>query len=413
MRTASATELADRLSGIGGISGAKGQPEALAGDEDFWFEVQQAFTQDRSIINLNNGGVSPAPKIVQNSMARHLARANSVPPPIALWREAPAQQEAVRTSLARVWGVDAEELAITRNTTESLHICEHGIDLSEGDEVIASDQDYPRMLNALRQRERRQGIKLVQVSLPVPMDDRAEVVRRYEAAITPRTKAILCCHMINLTGQVLPVRELCALGEARGIPVFVDGAHALAHVDFKLPDLGCSYYGTSLHKWLFAPHGTGLLYVRRNAIEGLWPLFAENPGQQNNIRKFEEIGTHPAANILAIAEALAFHEAIGGKRKQARLEYLRDRWMNALRAHDRVRFNTNTRFAGGIANIAIDGLEPAKLAGWLWRKHRVLVVGITHKACPGLRVSPSVYTTPGEIDRFVELIEHAMVHGLG
>ncbi len=407
VRTASAAELASRL------SGATGEPSAIARDEDYWAEVQRAFTQNRGLINLNNGGVSPAPLVVQDAMARHLSRANSVPPPIALWREAPAQREAIRAGLARAWGVDAEELAITRNTTESLHICQHGFDLSQGDEVLTSDQDYPRMINAFHQRERRAGIKLVQVSLPVLMNDPAEVVRRFESAITTRTRMILCAHMVNLTGQVLPVKELCALGEARGIPVIVDGAHAFAHMDYRLPDLGCRYYGTSLHKWLFAPHGTGLLYVRRDSIESLWPLFAENPGQENDIRKFEEIGTHPAANFLAIAEALAFHEAIGQARKLARLRFLRDRWMHALAAHDRVRFNTNPEHAGGIANVAIDGLDPIELSSWLWRVHRLLVVGIGHEACRGLRVSPSVYTTLREIDRFVELIEHAMAHGIG
>ena len=388
-------------------------PERAAADEDFWREIQRAFTQDPSILNLNNAGVSPSPRVVQEAMARDLARANSMPPPVVLWREVPARREALRKRLAATWGVDAEEVAITRNTTESLHICQHGFDFQPGDEVLTSNQDYPRMLNAFKQRERRHGVRLVEVSLPVPMDDPQEVVRRFEAAITERTRMILCSHMVNLTGQILPVKDLCALGRARGIPVIVDGAHALAHFEFHISELGCTAYGTSLHKWLFAPHGTGLLYVERASIEKLWPLFAENPGQEKDIRKFEEVGTHPAANFLAIDEAITLHELIGAGRKQARLVFLRDRWMDALEQNPRVRFNTNRAHACGIANFSIEGIEPLALASWLWNKHRVLVVAIEHAEFRGTRVSPSVYTTVEEVDRFVELVEYAMAHGLG
>jgi len=409
-RHLSGAELARRLSGYGG------GPEEAARDEDFWAEVQRAFTQDRAVVNLNNGGVSPAPRVAQEAMKRHLDECNAMPPPVALWRTAPPKREAIRSRLARAWGVDAEELAITRNASESLQACQFGLDLEPGDEVLTTNQDYPRMINTFRQRAEREGIVLRQFSLPVPLEDPGEVVRRYAAHITPRTRMILVCHMINLTGQILPVREVCALGRSMGIPVIVDGAHALAHFDFRLSDLGCEYYGTSLHKWLFAPHGTGLLYVRRDRIPGLWPLMAANEGQETDIRKFEEVGTHPSANFLAIAEALTFHEAIGPRRKEGRLRHLRDLWMDGLAARDsagRVRFHTSRAHACGIANVGIDGLDPGELAGWLWREHRILVVAIKHQDFEGIRVSPSVYTTPRELERFVDAVGAAMEGGIG
>lgn len=388
-------------------------PREVARDEDYWAEVARAFTVDRSLINLNNGGVSPSPAYVQEAMKRHLDYSNEAPT-YTMWRILEPQREGVRQRLARAWGVDPEEIALTRNASEGLQICQFGIDLEPGDEVLTTTQDYPRMLTTFEQRERREGIVLKQIRIPVPAEDPAEVVRRFEAAITPRTKLILVCHMINLTGQILPVGEVTALGRARGIPVIVDGAHALAHFDFTLGELDVDYYATSLHKWLFAPHGTGLLYVRRERIADLWPLQAAPNTMDDDIRKFEEIGTHPAANYLAIAEALTFHEGIGGARKEARLVVLRDLWANRLLENDRVRLHTSLKpgFACGIATVAVDGLEPGALGSWLWSEHRIIVTPIGHEECPGLRISPSVYTTPEELDRFCSAVEHAIRHGI-
>jgi selenocysteine lyase/cysteine desulfurase len=390
-------------------------PESFARDEDFWHEVGRAFTVDRSVINLNNGGVSPSPGMVQEAMKRHLDFANSQPPPVALWRIQEPQKERVREGLARQWGVDPEEIAITRNSSESLQICQLGIDLERGDEILTTNQDYPRMLTTFRQRERREGVVLKTFSLPVPCESDDEVVRLFEENISPRTKLILMCHMINLTGQILPVKRVVAMARAKGIPVIVDGAHALAHFDFKLSDLDCDYYGVSLHKWLFAPHGTGLLYVRQEKIRGLWPLMAAEEKLDDDIRKFEEIGTHPAANSLATAEALTFHQAIGGARKEARLRYLRDSWANRLLAFsDRVTLHTSLRpeFSCGIANVSIDGLDQLALSDWLWEKKQILTTAIEHDEFTGLRITPSVYTTREELDRFCEAIEWVIENGV-
>ncbi len=386
---------------------------AARDEEEYWAEIGTAFTVDRSLVNLNNGGVSPSPAFVQDAMAAHLTLSNKAPA-YFMWRVQEPEREGVRERLARHWGADKEEIAITRNASEGLQTCQFGFDLEPGDEVLATNQDYPRMLTTFRQRERREGIVLRLFSIPTPCEDPGEIVRRYEANITDRTRLILVSHVVFLTGQILPVREVVALGKSRGIPVVVDGAHALAHLDFRISDLDCDYYASSLHKWLFAPHGTGLLYVRKERIADLWPLMAAPDTMAGDIRKFEEIGTHPAANALAIAEALTFHQGIGAQRKLERLIHLRDRWAQRLAAHERVRFHTSLRpgFAGGIATVEVDGIDPGKLADWLWNAHRIFVVAIQHEEFQGIRISPSVYTTYEELDRFCDAMEHVIESGL-
>ncbi len=404
---ASALDVADEL------RRHPGSAADIAGDEDFWFEVGRAFTVDRTLVNLNNGGVSPSPAWVQEAMKRHLDYSN-LAPSYTMWGILEPQREGVRERMAREWGVDKEEIAFTRNASEGLQTMQFGIDLQAGDEVLTTTQDYGRMITTFKQRERREGIVLRQIQIPVPAEDDAEVVRLFEEAITPKTKAILACHMINLTGQILPVRELNAMARRHGIPLIIDGAHALAHFDFKLSDLDVDNYSTSLHKWLFAPHGTGLLYVRKEKISGVWPLMAAPERMDDDIRKFEEIGTHPAANYLAIAEALTFHQGIGAARKAARLVYLRDYWVDRLLEIDGVRLNTSLRpgFACGIANVEIEGVDHSALNSWLWSEERIISVAINHAEFRGLRISPSVYTRLEELDRFVDAMSHVARNGL-
>jgi isopenicillin-N epimerase len=270
------------------------------------------------------------------------------------------------------------------------------------------------MLTTFDQRMRREGIVVNTFPIPVPAEDPAEIVRLFEERITDRTRLILMCHMINITGQILPVKPVVEMARQRGIPVIVDGAHAYAHFDFDHGDLDCDYYATSLHKWLFAPFGTGFLYVRKERIPDLWPLMASAEHQVSDIRKFEEIGTHPCPNYLAIGAALTFHQGIGAARKEARLVHLRDTWARELLDEDRVSLNTSLEpgFAAGIANVAVDGIEPGDLAGWLFREHRIIVTPIGHPDCRGLRISPSVYTTMEELERFVEAMRRAVREGI-
>jgi selenocysteine lyase/cysteine desulfurase len=388
-------------------------PEAVAADESYWREIQQAFTVNRSYVNLNNGGVCPSPRIVQEAMKRALDLSNEAPV-YTMWQLLEPQVESVRRALAREFGCDPEEMAITRNASEGLEAVQLGLDLKQGDEVLTTTHDYPRMLTTWRQRERRDGIVLKTISFPFPPPSLDALAERFEQAITPRTKVLLLCHMTNLTGQVFPVKRICRMARERGIEAIVDGAHAFAHFPFTHADLDCDYYGTSLHKWLFAPHGTGFLYVRRSRIGKVWPLMAAEKRQDEDIRKFEEIGTHPAANHNAIAEALVFHRGIGVERKAARLRYLRDRWMKRLAGQPRVRIHTSfdPAMSCGIGNVQVEGVDSQKLAKHLFDTRRIIVVPIKHDEFEGLRVTPCVYTTTDEIDLFAEEMEKVIAKSL-
>src|SRR5438094_1810006 len=388
-------------------------PDDVAQDEDFWLDVQQAFTLDRTIINLNNGGVSPSPRVVQEAMRRYLEYSNTAPV-YTMWQVLEPEIEAVRRRLAASFGCDPEEMAITRNASEALEIVQLGIPLERGDEVLTTNQDYPRMLTTWHQRERRQGIVLKEIGFPVPPPSQDDLADRIERAITPRTKVIHVCHITNLTGQIFPIRKIVRLARDRGIEVIVDGAHAYAHFPFTRDELECDYYGTSLHKWLLAPHGTGFLYVRKAKIERLWPLMAAPPEMNRDIRKFEEIGTHPAANHNAIAEALTFHEGLGAERKAARLRYLFQRWAKRLEQRPGVKILTpyDPAQSCGLASVSVEGLDVNKLVAFLWDKHRILVTPIVHKEFSCMRVTPNVYTTLAEIDRFADVMEDVLRKGL-
>jgi isopenicillin-N epimerase len=403
----------------GAVPPATGAPDAhaaaLAGDEDYWQPIQRAFDVNRQLLNLNNGGVSPSPTHVMDAMVRDLRFSNELPVE-HMWRVLEPRVETARDLLAREFGCDAEEIAITRNASESLENLIFGLDLTRGDEVVVSNQNYPRMLTAWDQRVRRDGIILKQVSFPVPPPTQQVIVDAVAAAITPRTRAIELPHITNLSGHILPIREIVQLARPRGIPVLVDGAHAFAHFPFTREALDCEYYGTSLHKWLYAPIGTGFLYIRRDRIPGIWPLMAAGKHQDADIRKFEEIGTHPAANHNAIPLAVAFHRGIGGERKVARLRYLRDRWAKRAVAegNGRVRMLTamDSPHTGGIGLVSIEGIAPNDLVGWFHRKHRIVTTPISHPEFSGVRVTPNVYTTVDEVDRFAEVVLEAAHRGI-
>jgi selenocysteine lyase/cysteine desulfurase len=305
-------------------------------------------------------------------------------------------------------------MAITRNASEALQIAQLGIDLKAGDEVVTTNQDYGRMLDTWEQRVRRDGIKLTKVSFPVPPPSMDVLAERLLAAITPATRVLHFCHITNLTGQIFPVKRISDEARKRGVKTVVDGAHAFAHFPFTAKDLGCDYYGTSLHKWLLAPIGTGFLYVRRENIPSLWPLTPAAASKQNDIRKFEEIGTHPAANHNAIAEALTFHEGIGSERKAARLRFLRDRWARRLAQHPKVRLHTNLDPAHScaIGNVQIVGVPAGDLVSHLWAKWRIIATPIVHPEYEGIRVTPNVYTTIEEVDTFAGVMEGIAERGL-
>jgi isopenicillin-N epimerase len=385
-----------------------GRPaQEVAMDEDFWFQVRHAFSIDRNIINLNNGSVAPAPKSVQNAVHDYLEIMNMQPSYYVDEMLLPGT-ERVRQRLAATFGCDPEEMALMRNTTEAVETVQFGLDLKPGDEILTTSQDYPSMLTTWRQIEQRRGVVLKTFPFPVPPPSTDDLVERFERAITPRTKVIMMCHVTYTTGQIFPVGKICRMARARGIETLIDGAHGFAHFPFKRDDLDCDYYGTSLHKWLSAPIGTGFLYVRRDKISKVWPLFGAPADSRDNIRKFEGTGTTPVSGRNAITEAVAFLDSIGLERKAARLRYLRQRWANRLATIPRIKLLNNDDPAQtcAIGAVSVEGIESGKLTDHLMQKYRIHV---RPRYVPGefncLRVTPNVYTSLEEIDKFAEAME--------
>jgi selenocysteine lyase/cysteine desulfurase len=387
---------------------------AIATDEDYWGEIRRSFDLDDTVINLNNAGCSPAPTSVLEQMIRDIRFSNELPTE-HMWQILEPRIESVRVDLAKEFGCDPEEMAITRNASESNENVIFGIDLEPGDEIVSTTQNYPRMVNGWMQRERRNKIvfKQIKMTTPPPSDD--EVVAAYEAAITPRTKMLEVMHVGWQTGFIYPVRKIVDMARRHNVEVLVDGAHAFAHFPFKRDDLACDYYGTSLHKWCLAPIGTGFLYVRREKIPHIWGMYADSPDEDANIRKYEEIGTHPAAPHNAISVALAFHRSIGAERKFARLLYLRDRWAKRLLAEsDRVHMFTPMEpgRGGGIGVVGINGLDMGKLGGWLHQHHHIVTTPMVTPEFAGLRIAGNVYTSTDEIDYFGDRMVEAIRSGI-
>jgi len=393
--------------------------EEVARDEFYWREIQLAFKLDRTLINLNNGFTCPCPRVALESVWRYMDMINMLP--VHYQGMIARNVETIRLRMAAEFGCDPEELALTRGASESMQIVQNGIDLKAGDEVITTEQDYPRMLTTWDQRMRRERIKVTRLQFPVPTTQ-DDLYQRFEKAITPQTKVFHFCHITNLTAQLFPVQRLSRLARSKGIVTIVDGAHALGHFPFKLRDLECDAYGVSLHKWLLAPIGNGCLYVRREMIPKFWPLQAAPERQDDDIRKFEAIGTHPWAIRAALGEALAFHQAIGAERKAARLRYLTLRWAKALKKYPRIKILTNLgepAEAWGVAAVNIEGIDVRDLAKFLMDKYRIIVVPLVGGAPPNqvfdyqaIRVSPNVYTTLEEIDMFVMAMEDALKQGV-
>jgi isopenicillin-N epimerase len=396
------------------VQSVAGRPaDTVARDEDFWLHIRHAFTVDRNMINLNNGGVSPAPRVVSETEKRYLDVENMTPT-YYMWRILDPGIETVRRRIAKEFGCDPEEIAITRNASEALENVQLGMELKRGDEVLTTNQDYPRMITTWQQRERRDGIVLKQITFPVPPPSLNYLAKRIEENIGPRTKVIHICHITNRTGQIFPVKKICDLGRARGIEVVVDGAHAFGQFPFKHADLDCDYYGVSLHKWILAPIGTGFLYVRKSKIPNIWPLMAAPASMTDNIRKFEEIGTHPASQRNAITEAMNFHDSIGGERKAARFRYLRKRWSTRLEKLPGVKIlnSEDPEQSCAIGFISVDGFDAPKLTAHLWEKYRIWTTAVvTEGEYQGLRITPNVYTTIEEIDTFAEAMEKVILAG--
>lgn len=378
-------------------------PDATASDEEFWYYVQQSYTVSPSLINLNNGGVAPSPKTVQDAMKRYHDLSNEAPS-YYMWRVVDQGREPLRRNLAQLAGVNAEEIAIHRNASEALETVIFGLDLKAGDEVILAKQDYPNMINAWKQREQRDKIKLVWVNLELPSEDEQYIVNEYSKAFSAKTKVIHLTHIINWNGQILPVRKIADIAHSRGVEVLVDGAHSFAQFQYKIPELGADYFGTSLHKWLSACIGSGMLYVKKEKIKNIYPLFAAGDPKSPDIRKFENLGTRPFFIEQAIGKAIEFHEMIGAKRKEERLFYLKNYWMSRVKDIPKVKLGTSMKpgFGCAIGLVGVEGKKPGELENFLFTNYKVHTVAIEWENIVGVRVTPNVYTTTKNLDVLVD-----------
>ena len=380
-------------------------PEEAAADEDYWSVIQQAYTVNSNIINLNNGGVSPSPRVVQEAVERYNKMTNEGPS-YFMWRILDQGREPLRQKLAELAGASAEEIAIDRNATEALNTIIFGLPLKAGDEVIGSKQDYPNMMNAWRQRASRDGIIYTQISFDFPIENDEAIVAAYEKAITPKTKLVHITHMVNWIGQLMPVQKIADMAHNKGIEVLVDGAHSFGLIDFKIPDLHCDYFGTSLHKFLSAPIGSGMMWIKKEKIGKIWPLLCNDKPNGTDIRKFETIGTRSFPIEQGIGEAVNFHNAIGPKRKEERIRYLKNYWAQKAAVIPGVKIHTSFKpeYSCAICGVSVDGLTPGELDTRLFTNYKIHTVGIVYESISLVRVTPHVYTSLKDLDVLVKAL---------
>ena len=381
-------------------------PRALAEDEPFWALIREKYRLKPDYINLENGYFSMQSQSVLEAFIGRVREINYEASYYMRTRQFD-DKLAARKQLATMAGCSPEELIITRNTTESLDTVIAGVDWKAGDEAVMAAQDYGAMLDMFKLQAKRYGIVNRIVSLPIDPQSDDEIVQLYENAITPKTRLLMVCHMVNITGQILPVRAIVDMAHRRGVDVMVDGAHAFAQLDYRIPELGCDYYGASLHKWLGTPLGAGILYVRANKIAKLWPVFADASMADTDIRKLNHTGTHPVHTDLAITHAIAFHDSIGIQRKEARLRYLQNYWTSRVRGTRNIVLNTpaDPKRSCAIANVGVGSMAPAALAKTLLEKYRVWTVAIDTANVHGVRITPQMFTTTGELDTFVRALK--------
>lgn len=372
-------------------------------NDDFWQGIRQAYTVSPNIINLNNGGVSPQPQIVQDTFEKY-NRLSNEGPSYYMWRILDQGREALRSSIAELAGCDADELAINRNATEALVTVISGIPLKKGDEVVLSKWDYPNMINAWKWREQRDGIKLIWVEHETISENDEELASRYTEKFNSKTKVVHITHLINWNGQVMPVRKIADKAREMGILSISDSAHSFAHLDFKIPDLRVDFWGTSLHKWLCAPFGSGLLYVKKERIAGLAPLFPGEKPTGDDIRKFETLGTRSFPTELAVDRALDFHNGIGSGRKAARLHELKTYWTKEVSKEDKIKIHTpdSSAHSGAIAIVGIEGKEPSEIDQALFKNFGIHTVAINWENIHGVRITPHVYTSINDLDKLIE-----------
>lgn len=378
-------------------------PEELAGNENFWEGIRKGFRLKSDYINLENGYYCFLPQETLEKFISHVREIN-YQGSYYMRTKRFDDNIAMAEKLAVLAGCSGEELVITRNTTESLDLIIGGTHWQAGDEAVMAEQDYGAMLDMFKLVAKRHGVINKVISIPNHPASDEEIVNLYANAITSRTKLLMVCHMINITGQILPVKKVCDMAHSKGVKVLVDGAHAFAHFNFSIPNLHCDYYGTSLHKWLSVPLGLGFLYVKKENIAAIWPLLGESADmQENDIRRLNHIGTPPVHTYLAVTNSIDYYLKIGRERKEERLRYLQLYWSAKVRNMPNVIVNTPAQIERccGIANVGIKGMKPAELADTLLKKYKIYTVAIDYANVHGCRITPNIYTTPKELDQFV------------
>jgi selenocysteine lyase/cysteine desulfurase len=378
----------------------------IATDESFWREIREAYTVNPGLLNLNSGGVSPSAEIVQNALDRYNRMSNEGPS-YYMWRVLDQGREPLREKLAALAGCSKEEIAINRNATEAINTIIFGLNLQKGDEVVLSKMDYPNMIHAWKQREKRDGIKLVWVDIPIPCNNADELVALFSNAFSNKTKIVHLTHVINWNGQVLPVRRIADIAKARNIEVLVDAAHSFGQLEYKISELNCDYLGTSLHKWMCGPLGSGMLLIRKEKISGIWPLLSADKPESDDIRKFENLGTRSFPTEQAIHVALDFHNRIGTNRKRARLLFLRNYWINRVQDFNGVNIlsPSNPELSCALGGVIVEGKTPQQLESFLLDKHKIHTVAIEWESLKCVRITPNVFTLTSDLDRLVNGIK--------
>jgi len=373
-------------------------------DENYWKKVADMYHQNVKFINLESGYFSPSPESVKDYWVNFVNEINESPSYYMRTRQT-EMREKVREKLASYAGIQTDELVLTRNTTESMNIIIQGIKLDKGDEILRTNLEYPNIIQALDMRERRFGTKARIVDIPIHPTSQKEIVDKVIGAVNKKTKVILISHMVFLNGQVFPVKEVCAKAREMGLETIVDGAHSFSHVDMDVSEIGCDYYASSLHKWLGAPLGNGLLYVKKGNAERLWPLYGDTAYDDDNIMKLEHLGTRPCSDQNGIIPAVDFNLEIGKKEKSKRLKFLQMRWASELKDNKNIILNTplGEGQSFGIANVGVKNLHPSELADKLFDDHNIFTVPIDDdRGIRGVRVSPNLYSTVEDIDKFIE-----------
>lgn len=387
-------------------AGPQTPPLPVGSSGDFWDRVRADYDLKPDYINLENGYYNIIPRPTLEAFlekVRMVNREGAYYMRTVQWEN----KNRLAARLAALVNCPADTLVITRNTTESLDTVIGGYPWKAGDEAIYAEQDYGAMQDHFQQVSQRYGVVCKKVSVPNHPESDDELVALYERQITPKTRLLLLCHMVNITGQILPVRKICDMAHRYGVEVLVDGAHCVGHIGVDLAELGCDYYGSSLHKWLSTPLGAGILYVKKELIYKIWPLQAQGPTSDDDISRLNHTGTHPVHTDLAIDAAIDYLEYLGPERKEARLRYLQRYWTDPLREAPGVRINTPSEphRSCGIANAGIEGLAPARLAEVLLEEFGIYTVAIDSAGVHGCRITPNVFTTAAELDRLVTALK--------